>query len=74
MFDISESYSGAENKRKITICSALAPKKYTFELDLDPDKHPRIYETQLETFNRTRRFKKEKDLKLADFTRGATDN
>ena len=51
-FDVSDGYSGVPSQKIIKIQSESAPKAFTFDVDLASDKNPRIYDTQLEKFNR----------------------
>ena len=73
-FDISEDYTGVKTQKLVRLESVSAPKTYTLHVDLQRDKHARIYETQVENFQRAAKFKKKKPLLLTDFTKGATDN
>ena len=52
----------------VRIESESAPKAYILKIDVDSEKNPRIYETQMEAFRRSDRFKKAKPLRLTDYT------
>ena len=43
-------------------------------MELDHTKNTKIYETQLEKVKRNQRFKMDKELKLSDYTQGASDH
>ncbi len=58
----------------IKIMSDSAPKAYVFDIDLANKNNQRLYETQLEQFTRTKKFRKEVRVQLTDYTKGAKDN
>lgn len=43
-------------------------------IEFDLDKAPHLFETQIEEKSRNDKYKKNKPLKITDYTKGATDN
>lgn len=80
-FDISDGYAGIETEKMMKISAVSDPKKtYLIEIDLADEKSEKIYETQMENYNRQNKFFKNdgqqqpKGVLLTDYTRGAKDN
>ena len=68
-FEFSDGFAGIDAKKLVRISSVSAPKTYTLEIDLQKEKNPRVFDTQIGKIMRMNRFKKDKEkpLLLTDF-------
>ena len=73
-FDISDGYSGVPTQKIIKIQSESAPKVFNFDCDLASESNPRVFESQLEQFNRLCKFRNDKELFLTDYTKDKDGN